>query len=125
MEQNITKEWLRQHPNCIFVFGDNTQRFGQGGAAKLRYEPNVYGFITKKYPNHTNDAYYKPTEYMSVFESELEKLISEIESNPGKTYLISRLGGGLANKFGIFEKVILPNIKVLNVYENVRFLFCW
>lgn len=96
-----------------------------GGAAKLRYEPNVYGFITKKYPNHTNEAYYKPMEYMPVFESELEKLISEIESNPDKTYLISRLGGGLANKFGIFEKVILPNIKVLNVYENVRFLFSW
>jgi hypothetical protein len=32
----ITKKYLENHPNHIFVFGDNSLRQGKGGAASLR-----------------------------------------------------------------------------------------
>jgi len=47
-----------------------------------------------------------------------------IESNPDKIYLISKVGAGLANDYGIFEQIIEPTIKpALSVYPNVRFLW--
>lgn len=118
----ITKSFLRNNPNYIFVFGDNLQRKGYGGAAKLRDEPNTYGFITKKAPNNNDGSFYRSEEYKEKFEIELKRLIKEIENNPDKTFLISRLGGGLANKYKIRQKVIEPNLWRLENYKNVIFL---
>ena len=120
----ITKQYLQQHPNEIFVFGDNLIRKGVGGAAVLRYEPNVYGFVTKKKPTHDNSSYYMAKEYLPVYQAEIKKLVEEIKLHPDKTYLISKLGAGLANRFGIFEHVIESNIrKDLDGLPNVKFLW--
>lgn len=119
----VTKEYLRNNPDHIFVFGDNTVRKGCGGAAKLRYEPNVYGFITKKFPAHTDSCYYRPEEYLSMYEDEIKKLRFEIVNNRNKTFLISKIGAGLANRFGIFEQVIQGRlVKDLEDLNNVIFL---
>jgi len=124
VQNEITEEYLLEHPNEIFVFGDNTWHKGTGGAAKLRHLPNTYGFITKRTPKHNEDACYEPWEYAWLFKVELDKLIQEIESNPDKIYLISKVGAGLANDYGIFEQIIEPTIKpILSVYTNVRFLW--
>ena len=123
MEKIIDKDYLRSHPNHIFVFGDNTLRCGLGGAAALRNEPNTYGFITKIYPNNNDASFYTPDNYKHVFEKELNKLIEKIESNKNKKFLISKLGAGLANKYNIFDEVINPGIQDLKKYTNVSFLF--
>lgn len=124
MEKLINKEYLIEHPNEIFVFGDNTERKGHGGAASLRDMPNTYGFITKKYPSYDDEAYYTPEEYEKIFYQEITKLISVIKENPDKKYLISKLGSGLSNKFGIYEKVIQPKLrKLLADLDNVEFLY--
>jgi len=120
----ITRGYLRAHTDEVFVFGDNTIRRGKGGAAALRDEPNVYGFITKKLPNNNPESFYNVEEYGPVFNAELLKLLTAINANQDKTFLISRLGGGLANRYGIFEKVIKPGLDVvLFMYKNVKFLF--
>jgi len=120
----ITKEYLESHPNEIFVFGDNTLRIGKGGAAILRDEPNTYGFITKKYPTYADDAFYRPNEYIGIYAIEMSKLKLEIMKNPDKSYLISPLGSGLANRYRIFEEVIDPLLKNdLKNYKNVEFLW--
>jgi len=119
----ITKSYLRNNPNHIFVFGDNLKRKGYGGAATLRDEPNAYGFVTKKAPNNNDGSFYKPEEYEIKFEYELRKLIKKIERNPDKTFIISKLGGGLANKYKIFQKVIRPGLTRLKVYDNVVLLY--
>lgn len=123
-EKTIDRTYLRANPNHIFVFGDNTKRVGNGGAAILRDEPNVYGFVTKILPTHAEGSYYKPGKYAAVYETEMKRLKKEIEKNPDNHYLITRLGAGLANKFHIWEKVIQPNIKKdLAGYKNVEFLW--
>jgi hypothetical protein len=124
METIITRQYLKEHRDEIFVFGDNTSRSGTGGAAILRNEPNVYGFITKKLANHESDSYYRPNEYEPIYERELRRLKKVIADNPNKTYLISKIGAGLANKYNIFEKIIEPRIrKDLEEFKNVRFLW--
>lgn len=120
----ICKNYLQKNPNEIFVFGDNLLRKGLGGAASLRYEPNVYGFITKKYPSNNVDAFYATTEYITIYKKEISNLIKQIKNNPDKIFLISRLGAGLANKFGIFEQIIELNIRNdLAQFQNIEFLW--
>lgn len=123
-ERFIDAEYLKMHPDHIFVFGDNTIRQGYGGAAALRNFINSYGFVTKKYPGSYDSDFFKPAEYEKVFYQEIKKLVDVIKDNPDKKYLISRLGANLANKFGIYEKIIAPKIrKLLSGYPNVEFLW--
>lgn len=47
-----------------------------------------------------------------------------IEQHPNKIFYISQLGGGLANKYKIWEVMIKPNIiSQLSEFDNV--IFCW
>ena len=114
----ITAEFLQRNPNVVFVFGDNLVKRGKGGAAKLRDEPNTYGFLTKKYPNNNDSSFFRPKEYRIIFYREFLYLIKEIKKNPEKTYIIPKLGSGLANKYNIYERIIQPNLKRLKVLKN-------
>jgi hypothetical protein len=120
----ITQEFLDDNPDSYFIFGDNLIREGMGGAAILRYHPHAIGFITKKYPDNKDNSFYKPEEYSPVFFEELRKLKKIIQSKPNKKFYISQLGGGLANKFRIWQKLIRHNlVKELESFDNV--IFCW
>lgn len=118
----VTKDYLRDNPNVIFVFGDNVIRQGLGGGALLRNHPQAYGFITKKYPNYKDSSYYTPEEYVDIYVGEINTLKYHIRAQPNKIFLISKLGAGLANKFNIYEKVIEPRIRTDLAFDNVVFL---
>jgi hypothetical protein len=123
-EMIITREYLRANPKHIFVFGDNIRRIGKGGAASLRDEPNTYGFITKKFPSNDDGSFYHVEEYINEYYMEIGRLKQKISANPDYTFLISKIGAGLANRYNIWEKVIEPNIKNdLKEFSNVKFLF--
>ena len=120
----ITQEFLDQNPNSYFVFGDNLERNGTGGAAKLRYHPQSIGFITKKFPDNKDESFYKPEEYAAVFFEELDKLKKNIKARRNDVFYISQLGGGLANKYYIWQKIIEHNLtSSLNGFKNV--IYCW
>jgi hypothetical protein len=120
----ITQEFLDNNPDSYFIFGDNLERWGYGGAAKLRDHPHAIGFITKKFPDNNDNSFYKPEEYSAVFFEELKKLKTIIQKKPDKIFYISQLGGGLANKFYIWQKLIKHNlVKELEKFNNV--IFCW
>lgn len=120
----ITREFLDNNPNAYFVFGDNLERYGHGGAAKLRDHPHAIGFITKKFPDNKDESFYKPEEYSSVFFEELDKLKKIVQKRPDKTFYVSQLGGGLANRYKIWERLIRHNlVRALSDLDNV--IFCW
>ncbi len=118
----ITKPYLQAHPDHIFVFGDNWQRIGKGGAAVLRDEPNTYGFITKKYPDNEDGSSFTIEEYGPIFMMEMHLLMNRIQHQPENTFLISKIGSGLANKNGIYEYWIEPFLQKLRIYGNVVLL---
>jgi hypothetical protein len=120
----ITKKFLDENPRAIFVFGDNTQRNGYGGAAILRDHPQSYGFITKKFPDNEDESFYRPKEYTMIFFDELVNLREKIKEEPFRRFYISQLGGGLANKYKIWETLIKIGLeKNLKEYPNVIFLW--
>jgi hypothetical protein len=120
----ISQEFLDNNPDSYFVFGDNLERFGYGGAAKLRDHSQAIGFITKKFPDNQDKSFYKPEEYSALFFAELNKLKKIVEQRPHHKFYISQLGGGLANKFLIWQKLIRHNlVRELEKFDNV--IFCW
>jgi len=120
----ITKEYLDRNPNLVFVFGDNTDRVGMGGAAVLRYHPQSLGFVTKIHPDNEETSFYTPSNYLDKYLIEIQKLRDEITNNPDKIFLITKLGAGLANAYGIWDKIIEPTIKILlSDFQNVEFLW--
>ncbi len=120
----ITKHFLDSNPDSYFVFGDNLIRQGYGGAAILRDHPQAIGFVTKKFPDNRDTSFYDVEEYKSLFFDELKNLKQRIETNKNKTFYISQLGGGLANRYKIWENLIKPNLEGnLNQFGNV--VFCW
>ena len=120
----VTEETLNSEPESYFVFGDNTIKQGTGGAAKLRHHPRAIGFVTKKQPDNKPSSSFKPEEYLKIFFEQLDQLINIIKTNPQKTFYVSKLGAGLANKYMIWERVIKHNlVSELGEYSNV--VFCW
>lgn len=120
----ITKDFLDQNPNAIFVFGDNTHRTGYGGAAILRDHKQSYGFITKRAPDNMDESFYRPDNYRIDFLAHAMELQLFIDKNIDKTFYISQLGAGLANRYKIWEQVIKPGlIKYFSHYSNVVFLW--
>lgn len=53
-----TPELLRASPEKIFVFGDNMKRYGKGGQAVIRDEPNAFGVATKRHPSMYDWAFF-------------------------------------------------------------------
>jgi hypothetical protein len=120
----ITKEFLDANNDAYFVYGDNSQRKGLGGAAKLRHHPRAIGFVTKKAPTHEQTACYKVEEYTKPFFEQLKQLETLVKNNPKGVFYISKIGSGLANKHQIWERLIKHNlIAELGEFSNV--VFCW
>lgn len=120
----VTKDFLDKNPNAVFVFGDNLRRVGYGGAAALRDHPRTYGFITKKNPDNMDESFFRPESYRIDFTVQSIELQLVIEENPDKIYYISQLGGGLANRYKIWEQVLKPGLeKDFSRYNNVIFLW--
>ena len=60
----ITREYVRENRDKLFLFGDNLERRGFGGqAAAMRGEPNAVGIPTKKSPSYRDDAFFSDEEF--------------------------------------------------------------
>jgi hypothetical protein len=60
----ISRSFVREHRDHIFLFGDNLVRRGLGGqAAAMRGEPNVVGIPTKKLPSNSGHAFFTDAEF--------------------------------------------------------------
>lgn len=124
----ITRKYLRNHPTHIFVYGDNVIHQGHGGAAKLRDEPNTYGFITKIRPNNHPTSFFTKSEYKEVLNEEIGKLKQIMFYQPFsfeiEKVLISPVGSGLANKHGIWE-LIKPKLEELKKEHPEKVVLLW
>ena len=86
--------------------------------------------ITKDFLDENTNSYFvfgdnlERWSYSPVFFEELDKLEKLIKKSPNKIFYISQLGGGLANKYNIWQKLIRHNlVNKLENFDNV--VFCW
>lgn len=59
---------VKDHPNWLFIFGDNLKQKGKGGQAVIRDEPNTFGLPTKLFPTMDENAFfsYKTKDVVSL-----------------------------------------------------------
>ena len=92
-----TSDYLRKHPDIIFVFGDNLSRTGNGGQAIIRNEPNAIGLVSKRTPDHSPTAYMTgtPTDYDAV-NADLSRIEELAFSGKQLVFPAAGIGTGLA-----------------------------
>lgn len=124
----ITREFVRANPEARFVFGDNLERRGLGGQAKvMRGEPNAIGVATKRAPTMEENAFFADRfdelqtvgkDMSKVIEALLEKRtvyipldgigsgLSQLpERSPKIDHAIKQMFGIFGRDFGILEPI--------------------
>ena len=94
-----TREEIQKNKNTLFIYGDNDQRTGLGGAAKVaRGEPNSTGIRTKKLPSLNNNAFYTDSELEINKKKIREDIQTTLETSKRYSKIkIFPLGEGLAS----------------------------
>jgi len=93
----ITRFHIRNNPDTLFVFGDNSKREGYGGQAKeARGELNTFGLAVKWEPNNRADSYFSDGQVCTAMVTlDLMKL-KKTSEHYAKLYIIPGIGTGLA-----------------------------
>ena len=100
---SITREFVRKHPNFLFVFGDNLAEKGLGGQAReMRGEPNAVGIATKRSPSMNSDAFFSDSDIhnvivMGAIKDSFRSLEFHLLSGDVVVIPKNGVGGGLAN----------------------------
>jgi len=99
----ITRDYIRQNPDKLFLFGDNLQRRGLGGQAReMRGEPNTIGIPTKKRPARTAESYFTDDEFAdnkAAIDQAFREVYQKLSESDGQTVLVipsAGLGTGRA-----------------------------
>jgi hypothetical protein len=91
-----TIELCRKNLDCVFIFGDNLIRRGNGGQAIIRFEPNAYGVPTKKLPSMHENSFFSDDE----FDDNIKHISKALDNIPTQFSTIvfpeDGLGTGLA-----------------------------
>jgi hypothetical protein len=83
---------VQANPNKIYVFGDNTKRFGTGGQAQIRNNPNAMGIATKLEPSNEPNAFMSDKDLASNKEV-IDGDIAKIKAT-GKVIVLPKDGFG-------------------------------
>lgn len=89
-------ELVKNHPDHVFIFGDNLCGIGCGGQAQIRYCQNAHGIPTKSKPSQLSNSFFTDKNY----ESNIAHINKALDSIP-KYYKVivfpeDGLGTGLA-----------------------------
>ena len=103
----ITRKYVRNNPQYLFLFGDNLIKNGYGGqAGAMRGEPNCIGIPTKRKPDMNPSSFFSDDIYeeiISIYEHLFERIKEEYVKGKYEAIVIPSegLGTGLArlNKY--------------------------
>lgn len=121
----ITREYVKNNPDKIFVFGDNDDKDGFGGQAKeMRGEKNAIGIPTKKKPSMDVDSFYTDAEYETnkkKINLAVNAILKEIKEGKTIVFPSQGLGTGMAmldKKAPKTFKFLQASIKAIEDYVN-------
>jgi hypothetical protein len=107
---------LRAEPEALFIFGDNCERYGKGGQAIIRSEPNAVGIATKLSPS----AYMTDRDFLanlSIILHDLQPVNSAL--NQGKKVYWPR--GGIGTGLSAMPEKCPATFSVLQFLMDILF----
>ena len=117
MKSQFTPDFITElKENEIFVFGSNLEGMHGGGAARLAY--NKFGAIWGQGVGLQGQSYGIPTMHGGVdaIKPYVDEFIEFAKSHPELTFLVTRIGCGIA---GFRDEEIAPLFKECKDLENV------
>lgn len=118
----ITREFVRNHPDWYFVFGDNYLRLGLGGQAKaMRGEPNSIGVATKWSPDMSKASFFTDENDLCelVVQNDLNGIEELLENEETVVIPSDGLGTGLS-KLDVYAPNLLRHInETIQRYEEI------
>lgn len=88
MKIEIQNEWFsleqcKANPKKLYVFGDNTMRYGEGGQAQIRTAENSIGIATKLLPSMEENSFFDDSyeQYMIVADDIKNMLVKFKDGN--------------------------------------------
>ena len=101
-QKKIYRKDLKDHPEVLYVFGDNMARRGYGGQAReMRGEPNAVGIPTKWLPSTAENAYFTDrlgfTKIIETIDQDFERLEAHLKVGGEIVWPSYGIGTGLAN----------------------------
>ena len=119
----VTPDYItRLEPNEIFVFGSNLAGFHGGGAARIAHEQ--FGAEWGVGVGRTGQCYAIPTMQGGVetIRPYVDEFISYAEQHPELTFLVTRIGCGIA---GFTDEQIAPLFAAARNLPNVALPEGW
>lgn len=97
LQKWITRADLQAHPDRLYVFGDNEQRWGRGGqAAEQRGEPNAVGIATLQAPGLFWSDAHADTQN-AIIDSDMAPLFAALREGRTVVFPLDGVGSGLAD----------------------------
>ena len=115
----FTEEIAQQHPEKLFLFGDNEKGVGSGprsGQAVIRHEPNSHGIRTKAAPHMGDSAFWSDDNYdanVAMIDEDLDAAIAT-----GKQLVLPEAGWG-GERAQLAEKAPLTNEYLQGRYQEL------
>jgi len=97
--KRFTKKMLDENPDKAFLFGDNEERKGTGGQAKVcRGKKNAYGIRTKRSPDMGQNAFWSDKNYESNIKMMADDFMAAFRAEHSTLVLpADGIGTGLAD----------------------------
>jgi len=94
----LSPDLCKAHPEKVFVFGDNSKRWGKRGQAAIRDEPNSHGVATKWYPAMQDYSFFKSgdTKARNLILSDFKPIKQFLAEGKTVVFPADGLGTGLA-----------------------------
>lgn len=128
-QQWITEQDLKNNPETLYVFGDNVERKGFGGQAKvMRGKKNAVGIATKWAPTNLEEDFFSDDDFdqiTSIIISDFKPVVKALADNKTVIIPVDGLGTGLSRLPEKAPRVFqfLENcIKVLENFDKIETL---
>ena len=99
IKEYYTSDLCRKHPDKLFIFGDNLDRYGKKGQAIIRDEPNTFGIATKVEPTMKKSAFFDDApSCFQVVDEDIDRMF-ELAKDKGFKFIVvpwEGIGTGLA-----------------------------
>lgn len=130
MTVEIQESWFSleecvENPNCLYVFGDNMIRKGNGGQATIRPAENSIGLATKRLPSMSDNAFFSDqNDEFEVVEEDIDMILSEMQKDLRYDTLVlpaDGLGTGLSQMPEKSPKLFEHMVSILEDKLNIEY----
>ncbi len=123
----IQKEWFsveqcEANPKNLYIFGDNSKRYGNAGQAQIRFCNNSVGIATKYAPGTDKDDYFDDSiKALEIIEKDIKYIIQISDLYDCVVFPYDGLGTGLSDMQNRCPRLLNRMNRIIRKHFNIKF----